>query len=764
MIEVDIWQRLGLKGSPFDPGRCVLPPFGGGSFGRVEAELRAAIDRRPPLILLIGEPGVGRSTLVEKLADDEELAPATVLIPAGSAGDFPQVLRRLLQRLDPANGNVETPQLGRQLMMTLRQAQLPKGAALLILDDADKVDPGLLTEALRLSAVAAARQPLVCLLLVGERDFHRRLDDRLAALMLFHRLCQVTLEPLSAEETGEYVTERLSAAGYTGAPLFTEDAIKMLHRLSHGFPERINRLCRATLQHVDATDRPIRGHEVKTAFAVQDAYDAPRRKASSKPVIATLPDKALSNVEGSRFEQAPAKDGDTGEGGPDTVRIEQVVERVGEAINRSKAGETIRLSPLPEALSEDEVVPDTLPSSLPDRQPPAEPRESVTDASSSALETETLPSGAPGGLRDSLVVEALTPDVQVPPQRRKGRRLLVSALALSVAGLAVGGWWLSRSPDRGMREGFESAGVPVTMPSGAVVADRHQEAAPAPQQPRDASPQKAPVASPDVAASPPPPLPSAAVPPPPPLPPVEVAAPAPPPPPPVEPPAATGGASGSPVPGSSGVPVAAAVPASAMAVAEQGSAPSPAKPEEAKEAKAKDSQPDAAAPPTLPAAEPLAQVAPAPEQQAEPPVPSPASQATPQQTTQEEPPASAPPPPSVPAPSAPAAEIEALMARGDTFLKRADIASAQLFYKRAAAEGSSAGALAMASTLDPVMLRESRIPGARPHPAEAIVWYRRAIDLGNTQAAARLDRLLAELRTAAAGGDEQARAILQSQP
>jgi hypothetical protein len=86
-------------------------------------------------------------------------------------------------------------------------------------------------------------------------------------------------------------------------------------------------------------------------------------------------------------------------------------------------------------------------------------------------------------------------------------------------------------------------------------------------------------------------------------------------------------------------------------------------------------------------------------------------------------------------------EIAALVTRGDAFLSAADIASARLFYERAADAGDSAAALRLGATFDPNFLGRVGIRGNPGDPAQAASWYRRARDLGDAAAAERLKNL-----------------------
>jgi len=94
-----------------------------------------------------------------------------------------------------------------------------------------------------------------------------------------------------------------------------------------------------------------------------------------------------------------------------------------------------------------------------------------------------------------------------------------------------------------------------------------------------------------------------------------------------------------------------------------------------------------------------------------------------------------------PGPRLSPAEIRALINRGDAFLSAGDIASARLFYERAADAGEAAAALRLGATFDPNFLDRAGVRGNPGDPARAASWYRRARDLGDAAAAERLKGL-----------------------
>ena len=84
------------------------------------------------------------------------------------------------------------------------------------------------------------------------------------------------------------------------------------------------------------------------------------------------------------------------------------------------------------------------------------------------------------------------------------------------------------------------------------------------------------------------------------------------------------------------------------------------------------------------------------------------------------------------------AEVIALVARGDAYLSAGDIASARLYYERAADAGDGGAALRLGATFDPAFLKRAGVRGAPGDPVRALSWYHRAYELGETAAADQL--------------------------
>jgi hypothetical protein len=84
-------------------------------------------------------------------------------------------------------------------------------------------------------------------------------------------------------------------------------------------------------------------------------------------------------------------------------------------------------------------------------------------------------------------------------------------------------------------------------------------------------------------------------------------------------------------------------------------------------------------------------------------------------------------------------EIAELLQHGDALLRNGDVASARLFYERAAGAGDGRAALRLGATFDPEFLGRLGLGKLQANPAEARSWYGRARDLGEAEAKRRLN-------------------------
>jgi hypothetical protein len=114
---------------------------------------------------------------------------------------------------------------------------------IVVIDEAQNLDPSVLETVRLLSDFETPRAKLMQIVLAGQPE----LADKLASpgmAQLRQRVSLISgLQPLSFEETNNYIQHRLRVAGHRGEPLFSAAALARITEFAAGIPRNINSLC-----------------------------------------------------------------------------------------------------------------------------------------------------------------------------------------------------------------------------------------------------------------------------------------------------------------------------------------------------------------------------------------------------------------------------------------------------------------------------------------------------------------------------------------
>ena len=212
------------------------------------ATLLYGIQSGKGFVVLTGEVGTGKTTLLHALLGqlDSDTESAFLFNPRLDTLDFFAILFDELGIETPCETKGEyLLALNRFLLARLEKSQ----ATILIIDEAQNLSPEMLEEIRLLSNLETATSKLIQILLVGQPELNellarpelRQLRQRVA---LRHEL-----RPFDAEETSDYIEQRIRRAGFTGRQIFKKSGMREVFRVSEGTPRVINILCDSALLH-----------------------------------------------------------------------------------------------------------------------------------------------------------------------------------------------------------------------------------------------------------------------------------------------------------------------------------------------------------------------------------------------------------------------------------------------------------------------------------------------------------------------------------
>ena len=300
---------FGLNEKPFsitpDPRYLFLSE----RHGEALAHLVYGVTESGDFIQLTGEVGTGKTTLCRTLLLNRvpsNADVAVVLNPQLSPLEFLEAICEELgikvpKRKESIKALIDA--LDRHLL----SAHADGRRTILVVDEAQNLAPEVLEEVRLLTNLETSKQKLLQIILIGQpelRELLARNDLRQLAQRITGRY---HLEPLSAEETDQYIEHRLKVAGALGE-VFDASAKRTVFRLSHGVPRLINVICdRALLGAYSQGSRLVSRRLVRRAAAEISGEPHLRRGWRwTGPAVAIAAALVLAVSIGFNFGQRPS--------------------------------------------------------------------------------------------------------------------------------------------------------------------------------------------------------------------------------------------------------------------------------------------------------------------------------------------------------------------------------------------------------------------------------------------------------------------------
>jgi len=205
------------------------------------AALQYGLQENKGILLLTGDVGTGKTTVINTLLKDIDEKVIAVMIP--DPGLDPIDLYNILS--DEFKLNRRFSNKGdflNHLKPFLYETHLQSKTILLIIDEAQNISHELLEELRLLSNIELADAKLINIFIVGQNEFKAILEENRNRAFKQRIGIRYHLDPLNDSETHDYINHRLKAAG-SDKEIFSSKAIAQIHFSSGGFPRLINTIC-----------------------------------------------------------------------------------------------------------------------------------------------------------------------------------------------------------------------------------------------------------------------------------------------------------------------------------------------------------------------------------------------------------------------------------------------------------------------------------------------------------------------------------------
>jgi len=248
---------FGFKESPFnlspDPTFLYRSP----QHEEALANLIYGVQSRKGFIVLTGEVGTGKTTMLQCLRDfleSQRMEFAFLFNSRINVEQFFEMIAYDLSLRCPRNSKTEVLFALNNLLV--QQANSGR-TTVLIVDEAHNLSWEVMEEIRLLGNLETRRGKLLQIILAGQPELDRKLDAPDLRQLKQRIVLRCHLEPLEESEAVEYILSRLARAGMSNQSVFSADLLSEVFLRSQGLPRVINALCDNLLLNCFALEQRV---------------------------------------------------------------------------------------------------------------------------------------------------------------------------------------------------------------------------------------------------------------------------------------------------------------------------------------------------------------------------------------------------------------------------------------------------------------------------------------------------------------------------
>lgn len=257
--------HFGLREAPFKITPAADFFYSGGRRGEILHALLYAMNAGEGIMMVSGEVGSGKTMLLRTLL--EKLPPKidTIFI-ANPSLSGQEILYNICEDLG-LEASETRPDTVRMLQNHLIKRYHEGYKVIAFIDEAQAIPDESLEELRLLTNLETDRDKLLQIVLFGQPELEEKISQQHMRQLRERITVKLELQPFDRLDVREYMATRLRAAGYNGAPIFTNESCRLIAAISQGLSRRINVLAdRAMLSAYARESHKVQLSDVRRAI------------------------------------------------------------------------------------------------------------------------------------------------------------------------------------------------------------------------------------------------------------------------------------------------------------------------------------------------------------------------------------------------------------------------------------------------------------------------------------------------------------------